>query len=309
MTTLYACTAASTAARLVLVGDPHQLQAVSRGGMFAELCATCRTVELDTIHRFRHDWEAAASLKLRHGDPAGLTAYLAHDRIIAGPLGEHVERIVTDWAEHHAHGLYTAITTTTNDHVDAINRAIQQHRLDIGQLDDTALDLGDRSFHVGDIVATRRNDRQLRTTTGEMVRNRDYWTIDGVTVDGGLAVTRIDGHGTIILPPDYVGGHVQLGYAATEPGNQAETADRSLTLATPATTGRGLYVAVTRGRDDNLILVVTDTHDLGEALDTLEQILATDRADTPAIGVRRELATAVPPPPALHPGSTIPRRF
>ena len=67
--------------RLALIGDPHQLQAVGRGGMFAELCATGRTIELDAIHRFRNGWEAAASLKLRHGDPTGLDAYLDHDRV------------------------------------------------------------------------------------------------------------------------------------------------------------------------------------------------------------------------------------
>jgi hypothetical protein len=277
--------------------------------MFAELCTTGRTVELDTIHRFPHDWEAAASLKLRHGDPAGLAAYLAHDRIIAAPLAEHLDHIAVDWVEHRAQGRYTAITTTTNDHVHAINNAIQQHRREIGDLDDTALDLGDRVVHVGEIVVTRQNDRQLRTSTGDSVRNRDYWTVDNITDDGGLAVTRIDGHGTITLPADYVGGDVQLGYAATEPDNQAETADRSLTLATPATTCRGLYVAVTRGRDDNHTLVVTDSHNVLDAVDVLQQILTTDRADTPAIGVRRELAATVPPPPKLQPRCHIPDWF
>ena len=38
--------------RLVMVGDPHQLQAVGRGGLFAELCATSRVHELARIHRF-----------------------------------------------------------------------------------------------------------------------------------------------------------------------------------------------------------------------------------------------------------------
>jgi hypothetical protein len=295
--------------RLVLVGDPRQLQAVTRGGMFAELCATGHTVELDTVHRFRHDWEAAASLKLRHGDPAGLAAYLAHDRIIAAPLAEHLEHIARLWAEHHAEGRYTAITTTTNDHVHAINNAIQQHRREIADLGDTALNLGDGTVYIGEIVVTRHNDRQLRTLTGDSVRNRDYWTVDAITADGGLTVTRIDGHGTITLPADYVRQYVQLGYAATEPGNQAETADRSLTLATPATTCRGLYVAITRGRDDNHILVVTDSHNVLDAIDTLQQILTDDRADTPAVGVRRELAGAIPPPPKLQPRCQIPDWF
>jgi conjugative relaxase-like TrwC/TraI family protein len=295
--------------RLVLVGDPHQLQSVTRGGMFGELCATGRTVELDTIHRFRHEWEAAASLKLRHGDPAGLAAYLAHDRIIPGPFAQHLEHIARDWAHHCADGRYTAITTTTNDHVAAINHAIQGHRVEIGQVNDTSLDLDDRVLHVGEIIVTRRNDRQLRTSTGDSVRNRDYWTINAITNDGGVTVTRIDGHGTITLPADYVNEHVQLGYAATEPGNQAETADRSLTLASTATTCRGLYVAVTRGREDNTILVVTDSHDVRDALDTLEQVLATDRTDTPAVGTRRQLAAAAPSPPAVQPRCRIPDWF
>ena len=48
--------------RLALVGDPRQLQAVGRGGLFHELCATGRVDELEQIHRFTQPWEAAASL-------------------------------------------------------------------------------------------------------------------------------------------------------------------------------------------------------------------------------------------------------
>ena len=40
--------------RLVLVGDPRQLQAVGRGGMFDELCRMAPAHELATIHRFHH---------------------------------------------------------------------------------------------------------------------------------------------------------------------------------------------------------------------------------------------------------------
>ena len=78
--------------RLVLVGDPRQLQAVGRGGMFNELCTTGRVIELERIHRFTNPWEAAASLKLRHGDPRALDAYEAHGRIIPGTLAEHLDR-------------------------------------------------------------------------------------------------------------------------------------------------------------------------------------------------------------------------
>ena len=142
--------------RLVLVGDPHQLQAVGRGGMFGELCATGRTIELDTIHRFHHPWEAAASLKLRHGDPTGLDAYLDHDRIFAAPFDEHVDNLAHYWAGARDRGEYVAITTTTNDHVDAINAAVHDHRRQLGQLGDGCLELGDGcELAVGDVITTR----------------------------------------------------------------------------------------------------------------------------------------------------------
>ena len=44
--------------RLVLVGDHRQLQAVGRGGLFAELCVNGRVDELERLHRFAHRWEA-----------------------------------------------------------------------------------------------------------------------------------------------------------------------------------------------------------------------------------------------------------
>lgn len=282
--------------RLVLVGDPHQLHAVGRGGMFAELCATGRTIELDQIHRFRNDWEAAASLKLRHGDPTGLQPYLDHGRIHPGPLTEHCSNIATRWTNARARGEHIAVTTTTNDHVDMINRAVQTHRRAVGQLGN-GIRTGDRELYVGDVIVTRRNQRHLRTSCGDSVRNRDYWTVDHISSSGDLAVTRIDGHGTITLPHSYATEHVQLGYAATEPGNQSDTANGSVTLATRATTCRGFYVAITRGRADNQVCVATDTHDIADAIDILEQVLATDRADHPATRIRRELAAITPPAP------------
>ncbi len=232
--------------RLVLVGDPYQLQAVGRGGMFAELVATGRTVELATIHRFTERWEAEASLQLRQGDPTALDRYRAHDRIHAAPLGEHLTVIADTWLDHHTRGTRLAITAGTNDHVATINHHIQHARSDGGQLGE-AVEVPDGRLHVGDVITTRANRRDLTTSTGDTVRNRDYWTINQITSTGDLTVTRIDAHGTITLPKSYVVEHVQLGYAATEPGNQSDTTTASITLATGATTCRGLYVGMTRG--------------------------------------------------------------
>ncbi len=301
--------------RLALIGDHRQLQAVGRGGLFHELCVTGRSIELTRIHRFTHAWEAAASLQLRHGDPRGLNAYFDHGRVIADTFDNHLTRIADLWLNTNRRHGTAAITAATNEHVDKINHAVQASRIDAGQLDTdrTASIGGGERVYVGEIVATRRNNRHLHTTTGEPVRNRELWTVTRVGDDGGLTVTSHLGSGAVTLPVDYTREHVRLGYAATEHGNQSDTVTIGIELATTATTRRGLYVAVTRGEQANLILVVTDGRDLDQARDILEGVVASDRADIPATTQRRELADTDRAPhrhqPTLHPRCQIPAWF
>jgi hypothetical protein len=271
--------------------------------MFTELCTTGRVHELATIHRFSAGWEAAASLKLRHGDPTVFDTYEAHGRITAGDLDQHLEHLAHTWTREHAQDRTVAVTATSNAHVDAINATIQAHRLAAGDLDARTRRpiAGGEHAYVGDVVVTRRNDRTLTTSQGEPVRNRDLWTVTATHPDGTLTVTPHRGHGSLQLPVDYVRQHVRLGYAATEHGNQGVTTDTAYHLVTDATTARGLYVGATRGRDRNQLLVVTS--DDRDARDILDRVLASDRADTPAHVQRRALDAIVPasPAPRKHP--------
>ena len=279
--------------RLALVGDPRQLSSVGRGGMVDELCATSRVVELQQVHRFNEPWEAAASLGLRRGDLNVLSTYDWHDRGVAAPLAEHVDAIADRWMATARTGRTLAVTTTTNSHVDLINEAIQRLRLDAGHLrPDERAELADgHCAFVGDMVATRRNDRRLRTDRGEPVRNRDRWTVAAIGDDGRLSLARLNGAGTVSIPVDYARADVRLGCAATEYGQQSVTTDESITLATGAMNARGLYVGMTRGRHDNTVHVVTETHDRSEALDALERILTNDPVEVAAVSHRRQLAS------------------
>jgi conjugative relaxase-like TrwC/TraI family protein len=295
--------------RLAIIGDPRQLQAVGRGGMFTELCATGRSIELEHVHRFSQLWEAEASLLLRQGDPRALDLYQQHGRIRAGTLAEHLDHSAHTWIANHQHGETTALMTSTNQHVDLINAHVQTVRRHLGHIHDVhpVLIGAGETADIGDIVATRRNHRHLTSSTGERVRNRDLWTVTATHDNGDLTLTPLTstvtgtgtgtGAGTIRLPADYVTEHVRLGYAATEMGTQSDTVTASLELASPATTCRNLYVAMTRGRDDNTVCVITDTHDIGDARDVLDTILTIDRADVPATTQRRTLHTQDRQPP------------
>ena len=64
-------------------------------------------------------------------------------------------------------------------------------------------------------------------------------------------------------------------------GTQSDTVTGSFELASRATTCRNLYVAMTRGERTNIVCVITETHDITEARDVLDQIINFDRANVP----------------------------
>jgi len=276
--------------RLVLVGDPRQLQAVGRGGMFDELCRAGRTHHLQHIHRFTNLWEADATLALRTGRSEALDAYFHHGRVRPADLESQLGWIADAWVRHDVDGKTVAVTAETNANVDALNRAIQDTRRDRGELDERgAVPIGGgETAGPGDVVVTRRNDRTLRTDHDEPVRNRELWRVQTAEADGSMTLSRERGEGSVTVPADYAQRHLRLGYAATAHGHQGDTVDVSYTLITPGTSHRALYVGATRGRTANHLAVVTDEPDLEAARDILEYALATDQTDVPAIAVRRD---------------------
>jgi conjugative relaxase-like TrwC/TraI family protein len=273
--------------RVVLVGDPRQFSAVGRGGMFAHLVDTHGCVELDQVHRFRHDWERHASLRLRNGDPAVLTEYNRRGRLHDGTLGQMEEEVITAWRHARSRGETVALMANSTDTVTSLNRLAQHTRIEAGDLDPDgpSLQVGDDWMHAGDEVVTRRNDRRLRTDRGLMVKNRDYWTITKIHSEGDVT---LDGRtGTIRLPGEYVAEDLELGYAQTSHATQGRTVDVALLLVDTPTDRRGVYTPMTRGRDSNHAYVAVEENQT--ALNVLTQAIGRDWIDHPAVVRRAEL--------------------
>jgi len=167
--------------RTILVGDHRQLDAVDAGGMFAELVNNpdVTTVELDTLHRFEHDWEANASLELRDGDAAAVDASDRHGRIHGHADQAAAIDAVADAAfAGIIEGRDVLVMAPTNAIVEQLNTTITQRLLDTGHLDpDQQIDIGDCVFYPDQAVVTRANDRRLTYGTDgeEWVRNGDRW--------------------------------------------------------------------------------------------------------------------------------------
>ncbi|MGD9751448.1 MAG: MobF family relaxase [Acidimicrobiia bacterium] len=293
--------------RVVLVGDPLQYLPVGRAGMFDRLVEHGPTIELDRIHRFSEPWERDASLALRAGDVDALAVYEQHGRLHEGEPGEVDFDVIDHWAQLRADGHSVAVLAANNDSVHRLNHLAQQHRIDIGELNANGpavhTEAGYRLL-VGDEVATRRNDRQLRTDTGQMVRNRDHWTITHIHHDGGIVANGRSG--TVQLPADYVAEQVELAYAQTGHAAQGRTVDHALLVVDSTIDNRGVYVPLTRGRHANHAYVALEPDDARTARDVLAEAVNRDWADIPATVYRHQLKqpapsgrhpAAVPPPP------------
>jgi hypothetical protein len=83
------------------------------------------------------------------------------------------------------------------------------------------------------------------------VRNGDRYTILATTQSGGLLVGDLTGRGSTLLPAAYVAEHVEHGWATTIDGAQGATTDIAILLARPGIDREHLYVALTRGRQEN----------------------------------------------------------
>jgi hypothetical protein len=106
-------------------------------------------------------------------------------------------------------------------------------------------------------MVTRENNRRLTTGTS-WVKNGDVWTVLATHSDGSMTVTRVSGHGSVVLPASYVAENVELAYATTAHRAQGRTVDTAHAFVSPTTTREVLYVALTRGSESNHLYV--DTH-------------------------------------------------
>ena len=247
-----AATAWKANAKLVLVGDPAQIGTINApGGLIAVLAARGHGIELDQVHRFHHEWEADASLRLRDGDRTVIDVYESADRLhtVHDP-DQAAAQVFAHWQEATADGSEVMMLARTRDDVDQLNTLAKKAAQQSGQSHGPQLVIGDKTFQAGDLIRTKRNNRSI--TLGEShVRNGDRHTILATTDNGGLLVDDLAGRGRTVLPPAYVTAHVEHGWASTIDGAQGATTDIAILLVRPGIDREHLYVGLTRGREEN----------------------------------------------------------
>ena len=283
-----------------LIGDDQQLAAIGAGGILRDIKHIHGALRLTELHRFTNPAEAAASLALREGKPTALTFYLDDDRIHVGDLAKTTEDAFTAWVLDRSAGVDAIMLAPTRQLVGELNRRARDHRLDHTPASSEVRLADGNQASVGDVIITRSNDRRLRLSATDWVKNGDRWTITGIGQNGDLAVRHNRSQLTVRLPADYVQASTGLGYATTIHSAQGVTADTMHGLLTGQESRQQLYTMLTRGRHANHLylqvvgdgdphtVIRPDTISPRTATEIMEQILARDDTPTSATTLLRE---------------------
>ncbi|EJC77937.1 Ti-type conjugative transfer relaxase TraA [Rhizobium leguminosarum bv. trifolii WSM2012] len=247
-------------AKIVLVGDHEQLQAIGAGAPFRAIAEQIGHAELSDIRRQRQDWQREASVAFAtHKTAEGLAAYRDHGDIhFAAGQEEARAEIVRDYLadrEQRPDGTQVAMAHRRAD-VRALNQGIRaalqnSHQLgrshgpsdgeEGGELTFQTND-GKRDFARGDRIVFLENSRELG------VKNGMLGTVEHV--EQGRIIAQLDGRGgdSVSVPTDSYQAF-DHGYATTIHKNQGATVDRAYVLASTTMDRHLTYVAMTRHRD------------------------------------------------------------
>ncbi|KTE17011.1 Ti-type conjugative transfer relaxase TraA [Sphingopyxis sp. H115] len=233
--------------KVVLVGDPEQLQAIEAGAAFRAAAERHGAVEIMDIRRQQEDWQRDATRELATGRTGEAIGHYADAGFVHVADTREAARaeLVDAWdRDRQAYpDASRIILTHTNDEVRELNEAVRE-RLKAGEAlgNEVALNVerGERAFAEGDRIMFLKNERDLG------VKNGSLGSVESVG-PARMAVTLDDGRRVAFDLKDYA--HVDHGYAATIHKAQGMTVDRVQLLATPGMDRHGAYVALSRHRE------------------------------------------------------------
>jgi hypothetical protein len=239
--------ATEAGAKVVLVGDPQQLQAIEAGAAFRSIHERHGGAEIGEVRRQRQDWQRDATRDLANGKTGdALETYRSHGMVHEAQTREQARGDLIDrWDRDRqaAPDKSRIILTHTNDEVRALNQAARMRMRDAGDLGhevQVTVERGERAFASGDRVMFLQNERGLG------VKNGTLGAIEQVSPQ--FMSVRTDGGRSIQFDlKDY--NRIDHGYAATIHKAQGMTVDHTHVLATPGMDAHSSYVALSRHRD------------------------------------------------------------
>ena len=241
--------ATRTGAKLVLIGDPEQLQPIEAGAAFRAIADRIGYAELKTIYRQREQWMREASLDLAHGRVGNaLNAYRVNGMLLGAQLkADAIGKLIADWSRDHDPAGTSLILAHLRRDVRVLNEMARAKLIERGLVDEGyAFETtdGKRQFAAGDQIVFLRNEGSLGVKNGMLARVAE-------ASPGRLVVELGDGQNRRrVMVEQRFYNDVDHGYATTIHKSQGATVDRVKVLASLSLDRHLAYVAMTRHRQD-----------------------------------------------------------
>lgn len=253
-------------AKMLLVGDPHQLDAVDAGGFLGWMENQHHSSNLTSVWRFKNDWEKEASLKLRAGETNVLDTYAEHERITI--TDDVLDASYKAWLEDTRQGKKSVLIAGKNEQVLELNQRAQKDRIASGDVngDGPAVILRTGHAYAGDTILARKNARKILDSEGDFIKNGTRLTLTHVT-ESHLNAVREDTGARVAIPLSYAKDSMELGYACTIHRSQGLTVDTAHVGVDESYDREQLYVAMTRGKESNQVYVSDTAQETPESPD------------------------------------------
>jgi Ti-type conjugative transfer relaxase TraA len=235
-------------AKVVLVGDPEQLQAIEAGAPFRGIIAHSGVAELNEVRRQSQAWQREATRQLATGGTATALAAYEERRGVAQLETRQAARdsILASWVRDgeekpDARRLILAYTRDDVQQLNQLARDTRRARGELGHAEVIETKRGAREFAAHDRLYFLRNEKSLG------VKNGSLGTVEKVS--GGVLQVKLDSGQRVAVDSRFY-QDLDHGYAATVYKAQGVTVDRSYVLATNHFDRHSTYVALSRHRDE-----------------------------------------------------------
>lgn len=239
--------ACDAGAKVVLVGDAEQLQAIEAGAAFRALTQRRGAAEITDIRRQREAWQRDATRELATGRTGEALARYAGAGMVHVHDTQDAARtaLVERWAADRTAepGASQVMLAYTRDDVAALNTLARESMREAGALGKdqaVATSRGARNMAAGDRVMFLRNERDLG------VKNGTLGTLESASASA-LSLRLDDGRSVRVDLKSY--NDLDHGYAATIHKSQGTTVDRAHVLASGHMDRHAAYVALSRHRE------------------------------------------------------------
>lgn len=238
-------------AKIIVVGDTKQTQAVEAGGAFRGIIEHVETSRLKEVWRQNDEWQKEATRLLSGSNDdvsLGIDAFNEHGRVLGyDDYNQAASAMLSDYVRNYSDDKTSLMIGHTNDEIQKIN-LVCRHELKkrtefiTGKEYKIHTTTGEKYFSMGDRVLFLRNEKSLN------VKNGTFGTIRKINKPGVMLVDLGDKRSVVVDTNHY--NSITHGYAATVHKTQGATIDNTYVLASKGFDRHLGYVALSRHREN-----------------------------------------------------------